>query len=99
MPVGLSPVPNRHSAKLFCPRCADIYDPPPDKRIDGAHFGPSFPAVFLIAFPDFDGRDRYVMPRQTIFGFKIFKDRSQTGPHGTNNHKLEFITPTETEEE
>ena len=86
MPVGLSPVPNRHSAKLFCIRCADIYNPPEDKRVDGAHFGTSLPAVFLTSFPDYDGRRRFANPPQRIFGFRIHNDRSLTGPHRTCDH-------------
>lgn len=51
IPVGLSPKPNHHSAKLFCPKCSEVYHPPEDRRVDGAHFGPCLPGVFLIAYP------------------------------------------------
>lgn len=71
IPVGLSPEPNRHSAKLFCTCCADIYKPPEDKRIDGAHFGPCLPAVFLVAYPEHDKRGKCERPVQKFMGFKI----------------------------
>ena len=86
LPVGTSPIPNRHSAKLFCLRCADIYTPPDDNKVDGAHFGPAVPAVFLTTFPEYDGRHRFSNPQQRIFGFKLYNDASQTGPHSTVTH-------------
>jgi casein kinase II subunit beta len=91
LPVGLSPFPNRHSAKLFCPQCADVYKPPPDKVFDGAHFGPAFPSVFLVNFPKHDGRRDFTNGRRTIFGFRIFRerDRLEIGPHASNRHKDE----------
>jgi casein kinase II subunit beta len=89
MPMGTSPVPNRHSAKLFCSRCVDLYRPPPEKRFDGAHFGPAFPSVFLVNFPDFDGRRRFHPVEHRIFGFKIYRDPIALGPHATNDHRNE----------
>jgi casein kinase II subunit beta len=86
MPVGLSPVPKRHSVKLFCARCADIYFPPPDRQIDGAYFGPSFPSVFMIAFPHQDRRTKYIKGEQKLCGFPIRGNRLDSGPHGTNRH-------------
>lgn len=79
MPVGLSPHPNRHSAKLFCSRCNDIYEAPERKRIDGAHFGPCFPAVFIVANSDCDGTRRFVRPRLELYGFKLRRDDKQAG--------------------
>jgi casein kinase II subunit beta len=86
MPVGLSPVPNRHSTKLFCARYADIYVAPPDRQIDGAFFGPAFASVFAIAFPHRDKRKHYVKGEQKLFGFAIRNNRLDLGPHGTNRH-------------
>jgi casein kinase II subunit beta len=91
LPVGLSPFPNRHSAKLFCPRCADVYKPPADKIVDGAHFGPAFPSVFLVNFPKYDGRKHFANGQRTVFGFRIHReqDRLEMGPHASNRHKDE----------
>jgi casein kinase II subunit beta len=86
LPMGTVPIPNRHSAKLFCARCADLYKPPQGKRYDGAHFGPAFPSVFLVNFPDYDGRVRYRPPDHRIFGFKIYCSLAEKGPHATNVH-------------
>jgi casein kinase II subunit beta len=89
LPMGMSPVPNRHSAKLFCTRCGDIYKPPPGKRFDGAHFGPAFPSVFILACPRSDGRTRFRAPEHRIFGFKIYRSPGDVGPHATNVHRDE----------
>ena len=91
LPMGLVPVPNRHSAKLFCPRCADIYNPPEKKRVDGAFFGPAFPATFLVNFPEKDYRYNYRKYPFKIFGFNIYRDNKSRmlAPHETNNHKKE----------
>jgi casein kinase II subunit beta len=89
LPMGTSPIPNRHSAKLFCVRCADIYKPPPEKRFDGAHFGPAFPSVFLVICHDCDGRGRFFPPTHRIFGFKIYRGLDEVGPHASNVHRDE----------
>jgi casein kinase II subunit beta len=89
LPMGSSPEPNRHSAKLFCCRCSDVYVGPPDVRIDGAYFGPSFPAVFLIVFPEFDLRSKYVVGSLTLFGFRMKNDPLKCGPHGRNYYHSE----------
>jgi casein kinase II subunit beta len=89
MPVGLSPLPNRHSVKLFCGRCVDVYNPPVEKRIDGAYFGPAFPSVFLVVHPNKDRRERFVKGEQTLFGFKIRGNRLDSGPHASNHHLKE----------
>jgi casein kinase II subunit beta len=87
MPVGLSPIPNRHSVKLFCPRCADLYRA--DQMIDGAYFGPAFPSVFLVAHPSKDGRRKFVKGEQKLFGFAIRANRLDEGPHASNHHLAE----------
>jgi casein kinase II subunit beta len=89
MPVGLSPLPNRHSVKLFCGRCVDVYTAPPEQKIDGAYFGPAFPSVFLVAYPNRDGRRRFRTGEQTLFGFAIRGNRLESGPHASNSHRHE----------
>ena len=40
------------AVKIFCPRCKQIYNPKHYYDLDGAYFGPSFPAAFLMQFPN-----------------------------------------------
>ena len=91
IPVGMTPVPRQEGAKLFCPRCADIYEPNDQRTVDGAHFGPSFPAVFLVAFPECDLRKTFVVSHLTMFGLPLKNDPAQEGPHRTNNYTEEEL--------
>ncbi|KAI9644519.1 casein kinase 2 regulatory subunit [Ciborinia camelliae] len=56
LPVGLSDVPGEDTVKLFCPSCLDVYVPPNSRfqTVDGAYFGRTFGALFLLTFPDYD---------------------------------------------
>ncbi|TAQ89440.1 hypothetical protein B7494_g2201 [Chlorociboria aeruginascens] len=56
LPVGLSDVPGEDTVKLFCPSCLDVYVPPNSRfqTVDGAFFGRTFGALFLLTFPDYD---------------------------------------------
>lgn len=56
LPVGLSDVPGEDTVKLFCPACMDVYVPPNSRfqTVDGAFFGRTFGALFLLTFPDYD---------------------------------------------
>jgi casein kinase II subunit beta len=45
LPVGLSCDIGAGPAKVFCPRCRDLYESEAD--VDGAAFGPSFPHFFM----------------------------------------------------
>ena len=56
LPVGLSDVPGDDTVKLFCPSCLDVYVPPNSRfqTVDGAFFGRTFGALFLMTFPDYD---------------------------------------------
>jgi casein kinase II subunit beta len=56
LPVGLSDVPGEDTVKLFCPSCLDVYVPPNSRfqNVDGAFFGRTFGALFLLTFPDYD---------------------------------------------
>ncbi|TVY25026.1 Casein kinase II subunit beta-1 [Lachnellula hyalina] len=56
LPVGLSDVPGEDTVKLFCPSCLDVYIPPNSRfqTVDGAFFGRTFGALFLLTFPDYD---------------------------------------------
>lgn len=56
LPVGLSDIPGEETVKLFCPACLDVYVPPNSRfqTVDGAFFGRTFGALFLLTFPDYD---------------------------------------------
>jgi casein kinase II subunit beta len=56
LPVGLSDVPGEDTVKLFCPSCLDVYVPPSSRfqTVDGAFFGRTFGALFLLTFPEYD---------------------------------------------
>jgi casein kinase II subunit beta len=56
LPVGLSDVPGEDTVKLFCPSCLDVYVPPNSRfqTVDGAFFGRTFGALFLLTFPEYD---------------------------------------------
>lgn len=56
LPVGLSDVPGEDTVKLFCPSCLDVYVPPNSRfqTVDGAFFGRTFGALFLLTFPEND---------------------------------------------
>lgn len=56
LPVGLSDIPGVDTVKLFCPSCLDVYVPPNSRfqTVDGAFFGRTFGALFLMTFPEYD---------------------------------------------
>ncbi|KAK4238475.1 casein kinase II subunit beta-1 [Achaetomium macrosporum] len=56
LPVGLSDTPGEDTVKLFCPSCLDVYVPPNSRfqTVDGAFFGRTFGALFLLTFPEYD---------------------------------------------
>jgi casein kinase II subunit beta len=62
LPVGLSDIPGVNTVKLFCPSCLDVYVPPNSRfqTVDGAFFGRTFGALFLMTFPEFDLTKRTV---------------------------------------
>ncbi|KAJ3180897.1 casein kinase 2 regulatory subunit [Geranomyces variabilis] len=73
LPLGLADVPHTKCVSLWCPRCEDVYTPVSRRHsaIDGAHFGTTFPHLFMMAYPNMmptKTAKRYV-PR--IFGFRI----------------------------
>ena len=45
LPIGDSPNLNEAPVRTYCPKCHDVYES--DLNLDGAHFGPSFPHIFL----------------------------------------------------
>ena len=71
LPIGLSDSPGVDTVKLFCPRCKEIYFPPPAfSNMDGAFFGSTFPHIFLLNYPEFIVNDKQSF-EPTIYGYKI----------------------------
>eukprot|EP01013_Petalomonas_cantuscygni_P025229 TRINITY_DN47118_c0_g1_i1.p1 TRINITY_DN47118_c0_g1~~TRINITY_DN47118_c0_g1_i1.p1 ORF type:complete len:318 (-),score=35.15 TRINITY_DN47118_c0_g1_i1:480-1433(-) len=73
LPMGLSDHPGQGTVKLFCPSCRDLFRPPQPqfRNLDGAHWGTTFPHLFLMTYQVSVPRapsDPYV-PR--VFGFRI----------------------------
>ena len=92
LPMGTTVKPRHHSVKLFCPRCCDIYVAPESMRIDGAHFGPAFPHLFLQEFGEFDGRREFQPTVLEAFGFPIHKSVKRFEPHAKNEYEQERPT-------
>jgi casein kinase II subunit beta len=88
--MGTTFVLRRHSAKLYCPSCCDIYRPPPAVTLDGAHFGPAFPHMFLFEFAQFDKSAQFKAFEMKAFGFKIHQT-GRKSVHATNRHEVETI--------
>ncbi|OBZ86156.1 putative casein kinase II subunit beta-2 [Choanephora cucurbitarum] len=81
LPCGQHDLPKQSSVRLYCPNCKDIYIPanPKHHSIDGAHFGTTFPHLFVQAFPECI---KYVEPSiymPKIFGFRV-SELSDVGP-------------------
>ncbi|OHS98307.1 Casein kinase II subunit beta [Tritrichomonas foetus] len=73
LPFGQTVQPNHHSAKLYCPQCCDIYRPSDSFLIDGAHFGPAFPHVFLTEYPQFNTAEKFQPYQPKIFGYNVYE--------------------------
>jgi casein kinase II subunit beta len=69
LPIGLASDMGRGTAKVFCPRCRDVYDAETD--LDGAAFGPSFPHFFLQMNRDIKFPHRAQQMRFDICGIQI----------------------------
>ena len=90
IPMGQTLTYRRHSAKLFCPKCYDIYRAPPEFVIDGAYFGPAFPHMFLSEYGQFDKHKDFKPFEAKAFGFKIHKSpHSPFKVHDSNKYEVE----------
>jgi len=80
LPVGLSDVPGEDTVKLFCPSCLDVYVPPNSRfqTVDGAFFGRTFGALFLLTFPEYDltKRGAEVLSGASISGVARISDHA-----------------------
>ena len=91
IPMGQTLTMLRHSVKMFCPNCSDIYRPPADFTLDGAHFGPAFPHMFLSEYQQFDKSRDFVKFEVKAFGFKIHRSKQDRFlVHDKNRHEDEY---------
>ncbi|KEP66649.1 UNVERIFIED_CONTAM: ck2 beta subunit [Hammondia hammondi] len=80
LPTALTDTPNKHTAKVYCAKCCELYHPPKGSRLnhlDGAYFGTSIAQIFHMQFPFLLPTARsstaspppYYVP--TVYGFKV----------------------------
>ena len=79
------------TVKIFCPKCSQVYHPPPIRSsrtgnasgVDGAAFGTTFAHLFLMTFsnlvPDPLPVESTYVPR--VFGFRVHKSARQRTPN------------------
>ncbi|CCE65296.1 hypothetical protein TPHA_0K01630 [Tetrapisispora phaffii CBS 4417] len=76
LPCGLSDTIGKHTVRLYCPSCQDIYLPQSSRHLslEGAYWGTSFPGIFLKHFKELEdyvekkNKETYELK---VFGFKI----------------------------
>jgi len=72
--IGLCDVVGENTVKIYCPRCMDVYTPPPGVKgaaVDGAYFGTGLPHMVLMTRPEYipsRPRGRHVAK---LYGFRI----------------------------
>jgi len=77
LPLGASEELRSAPLRVYCPKCEQCYvQRSKHKELDGAHFGPSFPQIFLQAYPALVPTEvpKAFVPR--LFGFKVHKQHS-----------------------
>lgn len=91
LPLGMRDEIGIDTVKIFCPKCQNVYHPPPVRSrsnhhgsssstgVDGASFGTTFPHLFLMTFsnlvPDPLPEDSAYVPR--VFGFRVHQSARQ----------------------
>ena len=86
LPMGTTFTIRRHSAKLFCPKCCDIYRAPPQIILDG----PAFPHMFICEYSNFDKSKEFEPFEMKAFGFKIHRSPHSRYPvHSKNKYENE----------
>jgi hypothetical protein len=94
LPVGLKDEMGADAVRMYCPKCHQLYHPPPvisrasnGMGVDGAAFGETFPHLFLMTFsnlvPDPVPMEGTYVPR--IFGFRVYKSAQQRQSSVTAN--------------
>lgn len=97
LPMGTTLEMRKHSVKLFCPCCCDLYKAQTKYIIDGAHFGPMFPSLFLFEYTKYDISDKFVPFEYKVFEFKVHRDQPRALPHDTNIHDNDILNSEDNE--
>lgn len=90
LPVGLSALPGKETARVYCLNCQDLYVPSTLKhsKMDGMPFGPSFAHFFVRtvlysnetkALENRKGSHDWQIHIPKIYGFRIFKENKSKG--------------------
>ncbi|SPP73359.1 suppressor-of-stellate-like protein [Drosophila guanche] len=81
LPIGSSTIYDESLVNIYCPRCKDIFEPAPENAaLDGCMFGPSFPHMFFMHWPELrpqPSQEKYV-PR--LYGFQLHESALQPKP-------------------
>lgn len=110
LPVGLKDDMGFDTVKVYCPKCNQIYHPPPIRSktgsgsgVDGAAFGTTFPHLFLMTFsnlvPDPLTTEATYVPR--VFGFRVHKSARQrnTTPPVSMQNTIEIKSRKDSDED
>jgi len=91
LPVGQSDTIKISLAKIYCPRCQDIFYPPSPKhsQLDGAYFGTTFAHLFFQVYPELIPPPPKLSYIPRIFGFKIHSSSRQVLTEEVNRNKRE----------
>lgn len=92
LPVGLNQKLQKNHVKLFCPQCYDVYRAPKHIKIDGAHFGSSFPHLFITYNANYDRYREFKPTILYMFGVKLHRSMlPRCLPHKKNIHYREIL--------
>jgi len=99
LPVGLRDEIGVDTAKIFCPKCKSVYQPPPIRSrsghqssngggggaVDGAAFGTTFPHLFLMTFNNLvpDPLPSNFAYIPRVFGFRVHQSAHRQGEGGS----------------
>ena len=84
LPVAMKEEMKMSRVKVYCPRCQEAYIPKlKNTDMDGAHFGCSFPHLFLQTYPDLVPNLSNPPYEPKIYGFKLYQQKGSVF-HGTN---------------
>ena len=100
LPVGLRDEIGVDTAKIFCPKCKSVYQPPPIRSrsghhssnsggggaVDGAAFGTTFPHLFLMTFNNLvpDPLPANSTYIPRVFGFRVHQSAHRQGGTGSS---------------
>ncbi|KAL7554055.1 hypothetical protein ACHAWF_017440 [Thalassiosira exigua] len=98
LPVGLRDEIGVDTAKIFCPKCKSVYQPPPVRSrgghhssstggggaVDGAAFGTTFPHLFLMTFKNLvpDPLSPGSAYVPRVFGFRVHRSAHRQAGNG-----------------